>query len=102
MFKHTLINYGDIKNSSDMTFTNRRWAVRVFSFFKVTLQDKRKPFREKIITQSVGEWLSGAFKNEILIKGIRLDYVAHISRWPKQSAVVTWICVSIVSATGAQ
>lgn len=32
MFKHTLINYGDIKNSSDMTFTKRRWAVRIFSF----------------------------------------------------------------------
>lgn len=40
MFKHTLINYADIKNSSDMTCTKRRGAVRIFSFKKVTLQDK--------------------------------------------------------------
>lgn len=47
MFKHTLINYADIKNSSDMTCTKRRGAVRIFSFKKVTLQDKWKVVSRK-------------------------------------------------------
>lgn len=102
MVKHTLINYGDIKNSSEMTSTKRRWAVRVLSFLKQRYKINGRSFQEKIITQYVGVRISGASLNEILIKRIRLDCVAHISRWPKQLAVITWICVSIVYATGAQ